>query len=52
MDWISKVRPQIFIAIVVLGGLSVIGIMNEAVEIAAGASSGIIALGMKALESE
>jgi len=52
MNWISKVRPQIFIAIVVLGGLSVIGILNEAVEIAAGCSSGIIALGMKVLESE
>jgi len=52
MNWISKVRPQIFIAIIVLGSLSIFGILNDAVEIAAGCSSGIIALGMKVLESE
>ena len=52
MNWMSKIRPQIFIAIIVLGSLSIFGILNEAVEIAAGCSSGIIALGMKVLESE
>lgn len=48
----GKVRPQIFLAIIVLGGLSVIGIINGYSEIATGCTGGIIALGMKVLEAE
>jgi len=48
----GKLRPQIFLAIVVLGALSVVGLYKGHNEIASGAIGGIIALGMKVLESE
>lgn len=48
----GKLRPQIFLAIVVLGILSSLGVMYEYNEIATGCVGGIIALGMKVLESE
>jgi hypothetical protein len=48
----GKLRPQIFLAIIVLGILSIVGLLNEHNEIASGAIGGIIALGMKVLESE
>ena len=49
---IGKVRPQIFLAILVLGGLSAIGITAGYNEIATGCVGGIIALGMKLMEAE
>jgi hypothetical protein len=49
---IGKVRPQIFLAILVLGVLAVIGVQNDMAEIATGTIGGIIALGMKILEAE
>ena len=52
MKFMGKLRPQIFLAIIVLGILSCIGIVNENNEIASGCVGGIIALGMKVLESE
>ena len=48
----GKLRPQIFLAIIVLGILSSIGIVYEYNEIATGCVGGIIALGMTVLESE
>ena len=48
----GKLRPQIFLAIIVLGVLSSIGVIYEYTEIATGCVGGIIALGMKVLESE
>jgi len=48
----GKVRPQIFLAIVVLGILAVIGVQNDLPEVATGTIGGIIALGMKLLEAE
>ena len=48
----GKLRPQIFLAILVLGILAVIGVMHDMAEIATGTIGGIIALGMKILESE
>lgn len=48
----GKVRPQILSAIIVLGGLSVIGVLNDYNEIASVSIGGIIALGMKVLEAE
>jgi hypothetical protein len=48
----GKVRPQIFLAILVLGILAVVGVQNEMAEIATGTIGGIIALGMKILEAE
>jgi hypothetical protein len=49
---IGKVRPQIFLAILVLGVLAVIGIQNGLPEVATGTIGGIIALGMKLMEAE
>jgi hypothetical protein len=49
---IGKLRPQIFLAILTLGILAALGAMNDYPEIATGTIGGIIALGMKVLESE
>ena len=48
----GKLRPQIFLAIIVLAVLSVVGLYKGHNEIASGGIGGIIALGMKVLESE
>ena len=45
---IRKVRPQIFLAILVLGVLAIIGVREGMPEIATGTIGGIIALGMNA----
>ena len=47
---IGKVRPQIFLSIVVLGILAICGVQSGYNEIASGCVGGIIALGMKVLE--
>ena len=49
---IGKLRPQIFLAIIVLGILSGLGVWQDMAEIAAGCTGGIIALGMKLMENE
>ena len=49
---LGRVRPQIFLAITVLGVLAVYGVTNAMPEIATGTIGGIIALGMKVLENE
>ena len=49
---IGKLRPQIFLAIIVLGLLAGMGALNRFPEIATGTIGGIIALGMKVLENE
>ena len=43
---IGKLRPQIFLAIIVLGILSGVGLFYGMNEIATGCTGGIIALGM------
>jgi hypothetical protein len=48
----GKLRPQIFLAILVLGVLAIIGIQNNLPEVATGTIGGIIALGMKLMENE
>ena len=48
----GKLRPQIFLAILVLGVLAYFGAPNDFPEIATGTIGGIIALGMKVLENE
>ena len=49
---LGTIRPQIFLAILVLGALSGIGIWQGYNEIATGCTGGIIALGMKLMEAE
>ena len=51
MNLRGKLRPQIFLAIIVLGVLSAAGLYYGMNEIATGCTGGIIALGMKVLES-
>ena len=48
----GKLRPQIFLSIIVLGILSGVGLYYGMNEIATGCTGGIIALGMKVLEGE
>jgi len=48
----GTIRPQIFLAILVLGILAYFGASNGFPEIATGTIGGIIALGMKVLENE
>jgi hypothetical protein len=55
MAWLGKVRPQILVAILVLGIISVWSILAGDVEyiaVVTGCTSGIVALGMKLLEGE
>ena len=55
MNWLGKVRPQIALAIL---GLSVISLAalfmpsSEYIAVVTGCTSGIVALGLKVLESE
>ena len=48
----GKLRPQIFLAIVVLGILAAIGALKGVPALATATIGGIIALGMKVLENE
>ena len=48
----GKLRPQIFLAIEVLGILAAIGALKGVPELATATIGGIIALGMKVLENE
>jgi len=52
MNYMGKVRPQIFLSILVLGILAYFGTINDIPEIATATIGGIIALGMKVLEAE
>jgi hypothetical protein len=52
LKMISKVRPQIFLAIIVLGLIAGAGMHYNMNEVTGVASAGIIALGMKVLEAE
>jgi hypothetical protein len=49
---VGKIRPQIFLAILVLGVLAIFGVLEGMPEISTGTIGGIIALGMKILEAE
>jgi len=49
---IGKVRPQIFVAIIVLGVLAGMGLYYGTPEVSTATIGGIIALGMKLLEAE
>ena len=48
----GKFRPQIFLAILVLGGLASLGLYYGVAEVSTATIGGIIALGMKVLENE
>jgi uncharacterized membrane protein len=48
----AKVRPQIFIIIVILGSIAGYALRVGSTEVATGAMGGLIALGMSVLEKE
>ena len=48
----NKLRPQIFLGMVILGGIAFYSIYNGMVEIATGCITLLGALSMKVLESE
>ena len=48
----GKIRPQIAVVMVLLGGLAYVGIDAGFNEIASGCLAGLTALGMKILEQE
>ena len=52
MIMLQRIRPQIFLAILVLGGLAALGLYYGVTEVSTATIGGIIALGMKVLEQE
>ena len=52
MNWIGKIRPQIFLALVSLAIIAVLGIQKELTVIAVGCIAGIIALAKDVLQSD
>jgi hypothetical protein len=51
-DFVGKVRPQIFLALCILGAIAYIGITHELNEVAVGCMAGIIALAKDVLQSD
>ena len=49
---LKKLRPQIFLGMVILGGIAFYSISNQMTEIATGCITLLGALSMKVLESE
>jgi len=50
--FIGKIRPQIFLALCILGIVAVLGIQNDLTEIAVGCIAGIIALAKDVLQAD
>ena len=50
--FLGKVRPQIFLALCILGTVAVLGIQHDLNEIAVGCIAGIIALAKDVLQSD
>ncbi len=55
MNWLGKVRPQIALAIMGLSIISIVALTmpdTEYIAVVTACTSGIVALGLKVLESE
>ena len=52
MDWLGKIRPQIFLALCILGLVAVLGIREGMVEVSVGCIAGVIALAKDVLQSD
>jgi hypothetical protein len=52
--FLGKIRPQVFLALCLLGAMAVLGIITEPamVEVSIGAMAGIIALAKDVLQSD
>tara|TARA_R100001244_G_scaffold93681_1_gene70477 strand:- start:42 stop:212 length:171 start_codon:yes stop_codon:yes gene_type:complete len=51
-DFLGKIRPQIFLALTILGIIAYVGIMNDLSEVSIGCLAGIIALAKDVLQSD
>ena len=51
-DFVGKIRPQIFLALCILGAIAYVGILHELNEVAVGCMAGIIALAKDVLQSD
>jgi len=51
-EFIGKVRPQIFLALSILGVIAYIGVQEDLTEVAVGCIAGIIALAKDVLQSD
>ena len=51
-NFIGKIRPQIFLALSILGVIAYIGVQENLTEIAVGCIAGIIALAKDVLQSD
>jgi len=49
---VTRIRPQIFIALVMLGAITGYAIYSDMIEIATGTVGGMVALSMKVLEGD
>jgi len=49
---VSTLRPQIFLAIIALGAISIYGLKAGHIEVVTSGAAGILALGLKVLERE
>ena len=52
MNWMARIRPQIFLSIIILGTIEVYAVKVGHVEVATATIGGLIALGMKVLEND
>jgi hypothetical protein len=50
--FVGKVRPQIFLALSILGVIAYIGVQEDLTEVAVGCIAGIIALAKDVLQSD
>lgn len=50
--YLGKVRPQIFLALLLLGGIAFMAIHKDSTEIAVGCIAGVIALSKDVLQSD
>ena len=50
--FIGKIRPQIFLALCILGVVAILGIRADLTEIAVGCIAGVIALAKDVLQSD
>jgi len=51
-QFLGKVRPQIFLALTILGVIAYVGIERDLTEVAVGCIAGIIALAKDVLQSD
>ncbi len=55
MTFMGKIRPQIALAILTLGGISLLALTQDGeqyIAVVTGCTSGVVALGLKLLENE